>query len=541
MVNDLRCKKEQTLYEALKNASIKYPNNPSFYYIYKKFSYTHLIKRINQFAFAMKEMGIKEDDVVTICLPNIPDALYIFYAINQLGAIANCVHPLFTYEQMEENMLHTKSKILYCLSTTYQMFYKLNDKGIKVISCSPTQEMSFVLDKAYKFKFRKQIGKIDNINSTYFYYKSGLLNTFDKDYLKDSIYLHSGGTSGNAKTIALSSFSMNALASNGQEILDLKDFNNAHMLAVLPMFHGFGLCMGVHAMLAHGGCDILMPKFSSKETIKYLSKGKINYLIGIPTLYEALLKQPTFSGKKLQNLNIAFAGGDFVSTSLIERFNNRMKEAGSICRLREGYGLTETVTVCCVNTHKHHKQGTVGRPLENIQFKIVDVDTLKELPKNSEGELLVSGETLMNGYRFCDDNVNKEVFILDENNKKWVRTGDYCILDEDNYLIFKQRLKRIVKVSGIPVFPSMIENMSASFDFVHEVAAVGVPDSKLGNIIKLYVSLNKNIDISHEEVKNILIKEIANKCGIYSKPKEVIILDSLPHTVVGKVDVKKLN
>ena len=534
------CKKEQSIYEAILSTRNKVPNDYALRYFNKPFTYKKLLKRVNQFAYALNELGIKKDEVVTICLPNIPDAVYLLYAVNQIGAIANIVHPLFTYEQMSENLDLVKSKLLFCLDTNYSMFAPLMSKGVVIYTCSPTSELSLIKKIAYKHKNKDKL-LISSLNKAESFYKKPLLTTYDTRYKNDAFYLHSGGTSGKAKTIALSSYALNAVVTNSYWITSLNSFRKMGILAVLPMFHGFGLCMGIHAFLAHGGCDVLMPKFSRYQAVNYIRRNQLHILLGVPVLYEALLSKNNFRGRKLRHLNVAFVGGDYVSPALMERFNIRMEKAHSICRLREGYGLTEVVNVCSVNTHAHHKAGTVGILLPNVKGIIIDPDTLKVLPSHQEGEICIGGETIMNGYRFNDDNdINKKTFFVDENGDKYIRTGDFGTIDEDRFIIFKTRIKRIVKVNGVPVFPSMIEDCATSFNFVYETCAIGVEDQKHGHIVKLYVMLSKTYKGSKEEARTKINDRIVSRLGIYSKPKEIIFLDKMPHTVVGKIDYKQL-
>ncbi len=534
----IKCKKEATLYENFYLSASKYFYNNAFYFQNKGFTYEKSLVKINKFAKALLDLGLKKDDVITVCLPNIPEAFYLLFAINQIGAIGNMVHPLFNYAQMKENLATTGSKILFCLDLNFHQFKPLVLDGVKVFACSPTKELNFIKKIGYAL-INKQVLKIpSHCKLTKFYKKKPYLD-YDKDNKKDAIYLHSGGTTGKSKTIALSAFALNALCSHGAHILEIDEPSNKYMLAVLPMFHGFGLCMGVLALINHGGTLVLMPKFSTNETIKYLKKGRINYILGIPTLFEALLSKKEFNGPILKNLLLSFVGGDFVSESLINRYNKRMEEAGSSCRLLEGYGLTETVTVCAVNRQSAQKKGTVGQPLPSVKFKIVDPETKKVLPPNTAGELYISGDTIMNGYRFCDKKANDEVFEVDKNGVKWVKTGDFCELDEDNYLVFKQRMKRIIKVNGIPVFPSAIEDVVMSTGFVFECAAIGVEDAKRGHMIKLFVVLNKNVAVTNPTEK--INQAILDKEGVYAQPKEIVYLDKLPHTLIGKIDTKQLS
>lgn len=539
-MKNVTCIKEQSIYQTILKSANAYSNNTALIYMHRKFSYATLLRRVNQFATSLKEMGFKKGDVITVCLPNIPDAIYLVYAINQIGAISNILHPLLTEFQIEETMNYTGSKVLFCLDTKYQQFKVLRKNNVRVIACSPANGLRFVKKIGYLLSQRKVIGKIPNSQKIKkFYFARRELN-FEPDYKCDAVYLNSGGTSGKAKIIALSSFAINALAEPVPWITGYYDYKDKGMLAVLPMFHGFGLGVGVHYMLSWGGVDVLMPKFNRDQTIKYIKKNNIKYMIGIPVLYESLMSKRKFKGKILKNLEIAFVGGDFVRSSLVSKFNERMVEAGSICRLREGYGLTETVCVCSINTHIHNKAGTSGTNLPCCKFKIVDPKTLEDLGYNKEGEVLVSGDTLMNGYVFAEDKeANNKVFV-EIDGVKWLRTGDFCSLDEDNFLTFKQRLKSIVKVSGVPVFPSMIEDCISTFKFVYECAAVGVEDEKHGHIIKLFVTLHREYRGSKEDAIKLINDKIVTELGVYSKPREIIFMDRLPHTAVGKIDVKNL-
>lgn len=539
-MESIACKKEQSIYQTVLASATRWPHNTALIYMGHKFSYDHLLKRINQFAKSLLDLGYHKDEVITVCLPNIPDAIYLLYAINQIGAISNIIHPLYNFTQMEENIKITKSRVLFCLDTTYQMFKPLEKQGVKVIACSPANELLMVEKFVYRQMNKKKIGRISLKNTTSLFYFAHRETSYDTRFKNDAVYLNSGGTSGKAKIISLSPFAMNALAHYGPWIIDVKDGKNIGMLAVLPMFHGFGLEMGVHIMLSFGAVCVLMPKFNRKQTIKYIKKNQVQLMIGIPILYESLLSKKKFNGKKLRNLKIAFVGGDFVSTNLLKSFNQLMIENKSQCRLREGYGLTETVCVCSVNTHHHNQAATSGMALPNVEFKVIDPVTLEDLGYDKEGELLISGETLMNGYVYAEDPKANEKTFLNIDGKKWLRTGDFCSIDKDNFVSFKQRLKRIIKVSGVPVFPSMVEDSASAYSFVYECAAIGVEDARHGHIIKLFVVLHREYKGTKEDARKAIDDKIIRDLGIFAKPKEIVFVDSLPHTFVGKIDVNKL-
>ncbi|MBN2504600.1 MAG: acyl--CoA ligase [Bacilli bacterium] len=532
-----------SLYQSIKNAALKYPNNNALLFMGKYVDYTTFVRKIDKIASGLANLGVKQGSVVSMAMPNIFEAIYAFYAVNKLGAIAHMVHPLTPVKQMERFMAKSQSKILIIIDTFYQHYSDLlENKDITMILASPVQTFGIVKKLGYKVINRTKLSSIDRNNPQLMNFAKLYSNDFSMEpetsNPKDTcVYLHSGGTSGDPKTIELSSFAINSLALKLPFIIKAKSYTNKHMLGVLPMFHGFGLCMGIHAILLQGGVATLMPKFDAKTAVKLIKKNQINYVIGVPSLFESLLAQPDFAGEHLKNLDQAYIGGDYVATDLHERFNKTMEDNHSQARLLEGYGLTEVVTVCSVNTLSEYKLGTVGRPMPDIDIMIVDVNTREPLPAASPGEIAVSGDTMMNGYLY-DEKATKATFLVDSSNKKWVLTGDYGFIDSDGYLHFKQRLKRIVKVLGIPVMPSEIENLMMSLKEVKEVAAIGVPDKAKGFAMKLYLALDKSVPRQYDDegIKDLIKKEIS----VYAVPKEICYREALPKTTIGKIDVRKL-
>ncbi len=543
-MTDINALDTRTLYESVLLSRKEYPSRKALYYKGRYYTYKYLIDKINTFSYKLKELGYKENDVITICLPNIPEAIYLFYAINQIGAIANVIHPLMKEEQLEEILKRCNSKILFVLDTRYNEFKKLNKEGIRVYSVCPTHECNKIINFAYHKLNQKSLSYLDSDEEFYtldeFYECKEKITDFDKNIEKDSFYLHSSGTMGEPKTVALSNRAIQHVCKSCFYVLDYKNGEETYCLSVLPMFHGYGLAICIHIELAFGGCDMLMPKFSARDVVSLLKKGRINFIIGVPILFEGLLRNKNFKGNKLRHLRNCFVGGDFVSDSLIDRFDSRIIEAGGTCRLGVGYGLTETVAVLAVNSLTETKKGTVGKPLRDVKVKIVDENN-NRLPVNSSGEIVVAGPTLMNGYRFSTNNNSDDVFI-EIDGEKYLKTGDYGFLDEENYIHFEQRIKRLIKVKGVNIFPSEVENIVNSLPFVFQSAAIGVEDEKFGTLIKLFVALdrafsNKDIEKYKEEINQTII----DKASIYAKPKEIVFIDKLPKTLIGKIDVKQLH
>ncbi len=502
----------------------------------KYMKYKELLEKTDSIAGGFADLGVKEGDSVTLAMPNIFEAVIAFYALVKLGAVMHMVHPLTPVAQMERFMQETNSKMLVVVDTFYGHYQSLlRNQEVRMILASPVQLFGSVKNFGYKLINKKRLKEIRYSGQVLKFeqlYSEKSSEEAKPDSRKTACLLHSGGTSGEPKTIELSHFAINFLADKLKYILNIEEFNNVHMLAVLPMFHGFGLCMGIHGMFTFGGVNTLMPKFSPKESINYIKKDQINIIIGVPSLFEALLHDKKFDSDHVRNIKQCFVGGDYTAMDLKNRFDDMMKKHGSKARLLEGYGLTEVVTVCAVNTLRDHNQQSVGRPLPDIDMRIVDLTTRAFLKADQPGEIAVSAPTIMNGY--LNDPVATKRTIVELDGKNFVLTGDLGSIDKNGYVHYKQRLKRIIKVSGMPVLPAEIENLVMNFSDVKEVAAIGIPDKEKNFVVKLFVVFNKNVD--RDLIFTNIKSEIKKNLGLYAVPKVIAELDVLPKTLIGKTD-----
>jgi len=529
----------QTLYGALHDTYQRYPERNALLFMGKYLTYDQFVTKVDALSAGFTEIGINSGDVVTLAMPNVFEALFSFYALNRIGVICHMVLPLTPAVQMSRFMKQTGSKHLIIIDTFYNQFKTLLEEGDKTfILANPVTEFGFVKNTGYKvinskrlkgIKYGQKILKLKDL------YSRNSIDVPDINPKKTAFLLHSGGTSGEPKTIELSNYAINFLASKLPYIMDLDILKDVHMLAVLPMFHGFGLCMGIHAMLMAGGVDTLMPKFDADEAVKLIALNRCNVIIGVPSLFESLLRHEEFKTKKVGNILQAYVGGDYVAQDLKNRFNEVMEYYYSNARLLEGYGLTEVVTVSCVNTLKENTEGTVGKPLPDIEMRIYDSQNNTFMAVDQAGEILVSGPTMMNGYLNDKEATKNTIIKLD--GKKWVRTGDFGFIDANGYVHFKQRLKRIIKVSGMPVLPAEIENFLMSQPAVKEVCAVGISDVLLGSKVKLFIAFNKGLEpLSEDKIKTMIKDNISR----YAEPDKIVVMDELPKTIIGKINVLEL-
>lgn len=516
------------LYETLVDYVKKDAGTRALLYMGKSFSYGDFFDAIDDASARLAPL-VRPNDVVTICMPNTPECVFCFYALNRLGAIAHMVHPLTPFNQLKKFMAAANSKLLITLSINLGKYASLASE-YPIISIHPARSLPAVMRFAFNLKVKPYKGDMKNITEFDKLTKCVIPPISSRADTATGVYLHSGGTGGEPKIIELSDSAINALAMRGPEALQTADVKDKYMLAALPMFHGFGLTMCIHAILIHGGVSVLMPKFDAKTAVKLIKKNKLHFIIGVPALFRALLKQRCFDGAALRNIYIAFVGGDCAPQDLLDEFNGRMEQCGAKGRLFEGYGLTETVTVCAVNNFEYNRRGSMGRMLSGLKAAIVAPDGVDPLPTGEKGEIVVCGDTLMNGYLNNADE-NKNVFV-DIGGERYVRTGDYGYMDGDGFLYFVQRLKRIIKIAGISVYPKEIEASALEIDGV--TGACAVEYKRRGKtFIALYLT-GKNTPA--DEIR----RKIENDLSRYAVPTIVEFLDAIPVTPVMKADTRAL-
>ena len=351
-----------------------------------------------------------------------------------------------------------------------------------------------------------------------------------------AVVLFSGGTTNMPKGILLSSYNFNALAAC---IAPFAKFTKEDsVIAILPVFHGFGLGICIHTILCSGGTIFLEPKFGTKIYIDSLRKHQPTFIAGVPTMFEAMLRDRNFSKVRFDRLKAIYSGGDSLSPELKERFDKRLKEQGSKVEMAEGYGLTETVTGCVLTPSSLYRKGAIGIPMPNMLAKVVDMETKEEMPYGENGEIALSGPTLMLEYINNPEETAKTI-RTDENGVRWLYTGDIGSMDQDGYLYFKSREKRMLKVSGVSVYPMQVEQVLESHELVFRACVVGVPDDYQMTSVKAYVVL-EDPSLAMDETKKILLKHCHKHLIKWSVPRAIEFRDKLPTTLVGKVEYSAL-
>lgn len=539
---------ELTMFQMVERIAAEYPKEPAYEFYGTKTSYQNFVKRIEQAARAFQTIGIARDDVVTICLPNIPQALDCFYALNRIGAIANMVHPLSAQSEITFYLNLSKSKIIL----TADLFYdKVEaaladvEQPVQVLVARIQDELNPLLWSAYTIKKGKDYLKYPNTDHAMLWKKFLKLgNTNERlpephfDPKKTSVILYSGGTSGVPKGICLSDLNFNACAMQAREAIGEEFHTGLKMLSCMPCFHGFGLGINLHTVLIHGACCILMPTFTNESYAKMLVKKKPNFIAGVPTIFEALLHMENLKDMDLSFLMGMFCGGDSLSVELKKKVDTFLKDHGAGIQVREGYGLTECVTASCLTPKHIYRESSIGIPFPDTTYCIVRPGTEDEVPRGEEGEIILTGPTLMLGYLDNPEETARTLKTL-ANGRTWLYTGDLGKMDKDGYIYYSQRIKRMIITNGYNVYPGQLENAIDGCDEVSYSCVIGVKDARRGQRIKAYIVLKDGV-VPDEDCKKRIMEQLKIHVACYALPKEIEFRSELPKTLVGKVAYRLL-
>lgn len=534
-----------SIYHYFEKNCYKYLDATAINYFSKKMTYAEVLDKIDICASALKSHGIRKGDVVTICMPNTPEAVISFYAVNKIGAIANMLHPLSSEEEIKNSLITTNSVLAIIVNIIEPIFKKVSPKTslYKVVVVSPKDSMPPLLKLGY---FVKEEMKLKNAPANETFINWVDFNNRGKNYNnvvgvstgadEPALYLHSGGTTGIPKNIVLTNGNVNAIMEQIKIVLPELGVNDS-ILSILPMFHCFGLVVGICAPLVIGATATLIPRFDAKRFDKLLKTYKPTVLTGVPTLFEALITNPFMKNISLNNIKYVISGGDSLSIEKNKEVNDFFKKHYCNAQVLQGYGMTETTGAVCVGVMGSNKLGSVGIPLPGNKVKIIDFNTMEEKRANEIGEIWLSGPTIMAKYLDNKEETEKTITKLD--GERWVRTGDLGYLDDDGVLFFVQRLKRMLIVSGYNVYPSYVEEVILKHPKVKLCGVIGIPHPYKIQVPKAYIVLKDNVEKTSElkkEIREYCTKNLAK----YMIPKEFVFKDELPKTMIGKVDYRAL-
>ena len=539
-----------TIYQIVRQTAREHPNLVAYEFMNKETTYAQFMQRIDSTARALKALGIGKGDRVTICMPNCPQALDTFYALNRIGAVSDMIHPLSAPAEIAFYLNFSHSKAILTLDQFYPKLEEIRDQlenPVKVLIAFIKDELPAPLNLLYPMtKAARKVPKLpkggDYILWRDFLRGAGKIDELPPEDVMQSregaSILYSGGTTGTTKGILLSSDNFNATALQTIAASGLPSIVNKKMLSVMPVFHGFGLGIGIHTALVGGARCILVPQFNVKTYAQLLVKKKPNLIPGVPTLFEALLRTDLLEGTDLSFLDGMFSGGDSLSIELKRKVDAFLKAHKAKIQIREGYGTTECVTASCLTPKDYARSGSIGVPFPDTYYKIVTPGTEEEMEPNIEGEICISGPSVMMCYV---DNPEETAQTLRRHadGRIWLHTGDLGTMDADGFVYFRQRIKRMIITSGYNVYPSQLENIIDGHEKVLLSCVVGVKDKYKMQKVKAFVVLRPGFEPT-DEVRGELMDYCRKRIAKYAMPCEIEFRDELPKTLVGKVAYRVL-
>ena len=540
---------KKTIYQIVRDTAMAHPDLVAYEFMGKETGYARFMERIDRTARALTAMGIGRGDRVTICMPNTPQALDTFYALNRIGAVSNMIHPLSAPAEIAFYLNFSHSKAILTLDQFYPKLEEIRDRldhPVKILIALIQDELPAPLNLLYPLsKAARKNPKLPK-NGDYLLWKDFLragekvkeLPPDEMSCLEGASILYSGGTTGTTKGILLSSANFNATALQTIAASGLPSIVGKKMLSVMPVFHGFGLGIGIHTALVGGARCILVPQFNVKTYAQLLLKKQPNLIPGVPTLFEALLRTNLLENADLSFLDGMFSGGDSLSAELKRKVDDFLKAHHAKIQVREGYGTTECVTASCLTPKDYARSGSIGIPFPDTYYKIVKPGTEEEVEPDSEGEICISGPSVMMCYI---DNPEETAQTLRRHadGRIWCHTGDLGVMDADGFVYFHQRMKRMIITSGYNVYPSQVENVIDGHEKVLYSCVVGVKDPYKMQKVKAFVVLRPTFRPS-EEIRQELMEHCRKNIVKYAVPYEIEFRDELPKTLVGKVAYRVL-
>ena len=540
---------QKTMYQLVRAAAKRFPGNVAYEFMGKQTTYAEFLRRIDVTAKALLEIGVEKGDRVTICMPNSPQGVDCFYACNRIGAIPNMIHPLSAPQEILFYLNFSKSKAVLTLDQFYPKIQSIEgqlQQPTQVLIAKIQEELPPALAVGYALTAGRKNPRLPRKGSYRLWSQVLALGRRRKEPLPPddglasdgAAILYSGGTTGTTKGILLSNLNFNALALQTIAASGFAPIDGLKMLSVMPLFHGFGLGIGIHTPLIGGATCILMPQFSVKSYAKMLVKKKPNIIPGVPTLFEALLRADNLEGADLSFLKGMFCGGDSLSIELKKKVDAFLREHNASIQVREGYGTTECVTASCLTPVHDYRPGSIGVPFPDTYYKIVKPGTIEELPPNTDGEIYISGPTVMIGYV---DNPQETANTLrrHDEGRLWLHTGDLGYMDANGFVYFRQRIKRMIVTSGYNVYPSQLENIIDGHPKVLLSCVIGVKDAYKVQKVKAFVVLQPGVEPG-DEVKEELLAYCREHIAKYAMPYDIEFRSELPKTLVGKVAYRVL-
>lgn len=532
---------ESTVADLLRESAAKFPNHPATIFLGHRLTYAQLKTQVDQFATALAALDVKQGDRVAIDLPNCPQAVIAFYAIQTIGAMAVMTNPLYVERELEFQWNDAGAETAVVFDRLWPRVQKIraNTPLKRVIVTGIQDYLPFPKNLLYPLKAKREKIWVDIPR------KDGA-PLFFKDLVAQhppmppqvivkpddiACLLYTGGTTGPAKGAMQTHRNIVAFVSQARRaVLPRSQDGEDRFLAVMPFFHAYGLNAVMNVAILMAGALIIVPRFDVPMVVEQIEKEKPTFFAGVPTMFIAITNHPDVNKFDLKSIKTCFSGAAPLPIEVLEEFERRTG-----ARITEGYGLTEgTVAETCNPLYGTRKVGSIGIPFPDNDIKIVDVETgTRELPVGETGELIVKGPTVMPGYW---NKPEETANTLREgpspgSGERWLYTGDIAKMDEDGYFYIVDRKKDMIIAGGYNIYPRDIEEVLYEHPKILEAAVIGIPDPYRGETVKAFVVLKPGERATADDI----IAFCKERLAAYKVPKIVEFRDTLPRNLIGKL------
>ncbi len=537
---------ECTVYEYLWENNKDHQSDIALVYYGRNITYRTLFRNIDICAKSLLALGVKENEIVTIALPSIPEALYLVYALNKIGAVANMIHPLAGEQELVNYLNEVKSRFAFIFDGTYKIIKDhLSETSLeKAVVITAGSSLPSLIKHLYFLKNRPPKLENDSLMTWMQFMLMGSsteLRAVKKDAHTLALISHTGGTTGEPKGVMCSDHNINALV--WQVGAALPHGRQERMLVVLPPFINYSLVNGMFEPLSFGHRVILIPNYKPEKLVEYVDKYKPNHINTIPQYMEALLTIPSIEKADLSSLRHVYYGGEAMHEETESKINALLLSCGAKYRMGKGLGSTETVSSASFTLPNNNVAGSVGSPFPRVNCSICDPADNRELGYNSVGEICFSGPTVMIGY-YEKPKATAEIIKTHTDGLCWLHTGDLGYMDENGVLFVTGRIKRIIMTKGrdkqvTKLFPDRIEKELNAHPAVQLSCVIGVPDPERINYPKAVIELEPGFEPS-KKLKDDIRAFCVGRLPEYQIPDEIEFVDALPRTDRGKVDYRAL-
>ncbi|MBN1624038.1 MAG: acyl--CoA ligase [Clostridia bacterium] len=523
-----------SVYEILEQSAASYPDRTAWDFLGFKMTYSDFIRNVNSCATKLKSLGIKKGEIVSLLLPNIPASLILFYAVSKIGAVSNFIHPQMPVSQISSMLLSMNPAHIwvpgFMVTTIKELKILLPDTHIHPVKMHSFMPFHLMIGTYLKY-LPSHIINITKGRRYFSFNHMPATEKADSAPSETSVILLTGGTDGTPKGVCLSSEAVNQAAASTAAVKTPSDTQD-RMLAILPVFHGYGLVNCIHTTFAEAACLILLPYYNERLFKNVIRQKKPGYMLGIPRLYSRMADLFENEDLDMSFFKGLYCGGSKLTDSVREKINCVLRSKGARVVVREGYGLTECVGACLLMPEDHYRPGSVGIPYPGVSVGIIKPGTEEFLDCNIIGEIAVSSKMIMNGY-FNGWSGN----IFEKDGFKWLRTGDLGSMDQDGFVYFTDRIKRMVKIAGYEVYPGKIESYISQIPGIVNCCVV---ESEKDGLSVLKAFIVADTSFTNDKTKDEILRILNKKLPGWSVPGELIFVDSIPETLMKKNAYREL-